>query len=372
MHFKISKRNFYSALSIVARAISSNTPIPALTGIKLEVFENEICLIGSNSDISIKHLITKEEGMVLDIIEKGAIVIEARYILEIVRKIDSNEVEVEIIDGSLTRLKGEHSEFHINGIRVHDYPIIDFTKPEKEFEIDAELLMKVIVQTSFATSDKETRPVLTGVNFKCQGKKLDCIATDSFRLARKTVYLNEDNDFNITIPAKSLAEVVKSIESNKTVKIAVSDKKIQFYLDKTLIQTRLIDGDYPETERLIPVDFTNEFVLDSRDILNAIDRASFIKNDGISIIKLKANREEFVVSSRSQEVGSSTETITNYTCNGDEIEISFSGKYVFDAVRALEATEIKISFSGDMKPFIIRNTKDDSTLQLVLPVRTYI
>lgn len=371
MYFKISKRPFYNALSAVSRAISANTPIPALSGIKIEVFDNEICLTGSDSDISIKKSITKEEEMVLDIKETGSIVIEAKYILEIVRKIDSDEVEVEIIDGSLTRFKGHSTEFKINGMRSHDYPTIDFSKPEKEFGIEADLLMKIITQTSFATSDKETRPVLTGVNFRCQGTQLECVATDSFRLAKKIVDLKEENSFNITIPAKSLSEIAKTIEKDSTVQVAVSDKKVQFYIEKTIIQTRLIDGAYPETERLIPVEFTNEVILDSRDILNAIDRASFIKNDGISIVKITANESEFIISSKSQEVGSSTEKIDSFSYTGSPIEISFSGRYVFDAVRALEASEIKICFSGEMKPFIIKNTKDDNIIQLVLPVRTY-
>ncbi len=372
MYFKISKKEFYNALSAVSRAISSNSPIPSLSGIKIEVFNNEIYLTGSSSDISIKKRISNtEEETILNVIEEGSIVIEAKYILEIVRKIDAVEIEVEIIDGSLTRISGQSAEFKINGMKASEYPALDFSKPERTFTINADVLLKVINQTSFATSDKETRPVLTGVNFKAVDNRLECVATDSYRLAKKVIDVNGIDDFNITIPAKSLAEIAKSIERESDIEIAVSDKKIQVYIENTTVQSRLIEGVYPETSKLIPNVFDHELVIDSRDMLNAIDRASFIKNDGISIVKLSASSNEIIISSKSQEVGSSFEKISAMSYTGDELEISFSGRYVYDAIKVLNCSEIKISFSGHMKPFIVRNVNDDSIVQLILPVRTY-
>ena len=372
MNFKISKRAFQSALNIVARAISSNSPLPALSGIKMEVEHDSITLTGSDSDISIQTVLHgSDEDCGLIVKEAGSIVIEAKYILEIVRKIDADEIELEIVDGSLTRISGMSAEFRINGMRAMDYPAIDFTRPSQQLQMDADLLLKIISQTTFATSDRETRPVLTGVNMKCNGSHLECVATDSYRLAKKTVELDSENHFNITIPARSLNEVARTIDSDGKIQIAVSDKKAQFWIGDTVIQTRLIDGAYPETERLIPTEFQHELTVDSRDMLSAIDRASFIKNEGISIVKMSANSEEVVISSKSLEVGSSVENLNIIQYEGNPLEISFSGKYVFEAIRVLSATTIKIFFSGEMKPFIIRNVDDDSILQLVLPVRTY-
>ncbi len=372
MDFKISKRYFNNALTTVARAISANSPLPALSGIKIEVFENEILLTASDSFISIQKRLTKEDkDFNLEIKETGSIVIEAKYILEIVRKIDSDEIHMELLDGSLTKISGYFAEFNINGTKAIDYPSIDFSKPDKQFTIEAGMLLKIINQTSFATSDKETRPVLTGVNFKKDGNILECVATDSYRLARKIVNLNEEGNFNITIPSKALSEIAKSIERESDVVVFVSDKKVQFWIDHIVIQSRLIDGLYPETNRLIPTEFNYELLVDARDILNAIDRASFIKSEGISIIRLSASENEIVVSSKSQEVGYSKEKLTAIQYKGAPLEISFSGRYVFDAIRALTGPIVKIEFSGDMKPFVLRSTEDDSVLQLVLPVRTY-
>ncbi len=370
MYFKVSKRQFFNALSVASRAISTYSPLPAFSGIKIEASNDTLVLTGSDSDISIQTKLTTEEEYLLNIKDNGAIVIEAKYILDIVRKIDSDEIEVETIDGTLTKISGYSAEFKINGMSANDYPAIDFTKPNENFELDGEVLRTIISQTSFATSDKETRPVLTGVNFECKDTFLHCVGTDSYRLARKHIVLDKNLNFNITIPAKSLSEVSKTIEDEK-VEIAVSDKKAQFILGNTLIQTRLIDGVYPETNRLIPQSFDYELTIDSKDLLNAIDRASFIKNDGVSVIKFSLDENECVLSSRSIEVGSSTEVLSSASFHGSHLEISCNGRYVFDAIRALNGSLVKFSFCGEMKPFIIQVLNDDSVLQLVLPVRTY-
>ena len=142
-------------------------------------------------------------------------------------------------------------------------------------------------------------------------------------------------------------------------------------MDSTLIQTRLIDGSYPETNRLIPTEFKNVLVVEARDIINAIDRAVFIKNEGVSIVKLSLSKEEAVISSKSQEVGSLQEVLNFESYEGDNFNISFSGSYMLDAIRYLGSNKVRINFAGEMKPFIIDNPDDSSIIQLVLPVRTY-
>ncbi len=371
MHFKISKKTFYQALDKVSRAISASSPIPALSGIKIVVIDNQIQLTASDSDMSIYKVIRVDDENRLDIYNEGSIVIDARYILDIVRKIDSNELEVKILEGSLTQISGSHTEFKINGLKASDYPMIDFSKPRNGFNINSDDLQKMIVQTSFCASDRENRPILTGVNISSSDNKLTFGATDSNRLAIKSLDLDCDGNINFTIPATSLVKISRIIDSNTSVEIAVSDKKVQFYLEDMIIQNRLIDGIFPDILRFIPNDYQTVIHIDSRDILNAIDRASFIKNlEGISIVNFQINEDEFIISSQSQEVGSSIEQITNYKFEGSPLKISFSGKFLSEAIRAIEGSNLKISFEGEMKPFVIREATDLSSTHLILPVRT--
>ena len=351
MNFTINKRHFYEKLSVVSRAISVFSPLPAFSGVKIEVSASEIVLTGSDSDISIRSTILPNEENALKINDTGSIVIEAKYILEIVRKIEGDVIEIEILDDTLTRISGTNAQFRINGMKANDYPAIDFSQPKQSVKISSEVLKEIITQTCFATSDRETRPVLTGVNFSCHDRQLECVATDSYRLAKKLVPLDAPVSFNITIPAKSLQEVFKSIGEEADVTLFVDNKKAQFFIDHTIIQTRLIDGAYPETGRLIPTDFNYELRIDSRELQNAIDRASFIKNDGVYIIKFSLDSSECILSSSSAEVGSSKEVLSNAQFIGEHLNVSCNGRYVFEALKALKQGEIVFHLCGEMKPF---------------------
>lgn len=371
MNFKISKQVFYNALQVAARAISSYSPLPAFSGIKIEAKADSLILIGSDSDISIRTVVLSSDESSLVVKEMGSIVIESRYIMEIIRKIDSDELEFEVLENASAKISDASSEFKINGMRASEYPNIDFSKPTTLIEFKSECLKSMISQTIFATSKSENRPALTGVNFACSGNELICTATDSYRLARKKVILENQYDFNITIPSRNLSEVVKTLDMDEDMVFAVSEKKAQFIIGNTIIQSRLIDGAFPETNRLIPLSFSYELEINYSDIAGAIDRASFIKNDGISVIKLSLNEDECVLSTRAQEVGSSKETLKDTKFSGEHLDISFNGQYVFEALRALNRGKIRFSFCGEMKPFIIQSVDDENVIQLVLPLRTY-
>jgi len=370
MQFRILRTELLSALNKVSRAVSSKSPLPVLTGIKFNLTEDALILTGSDSDITIETTIEKNEKKLM-IYQPGAVVLAGHYISEIIRKIESEYIDIEIIDGTLTRIKGDRSEFNLNGIKAIDYPKIDLTCRGEHFTLDSLLLKTIITQTVFATSDKETRPILTGVNFRANNGELNCIATDSYRLAKKVINVDENLKFNITIPAKSLNEIAKIIEKVEDIDIYVSERKILFNMNGSIVQTRLIDGAFPDTSRLIPNNFDYELSVDSRDILSAIDRASLFASETSNIVKLTMNDEHIQITSKSQEIGSVEEDLHTAIFNGKPLNISFSAKYVTEAIRSIASSKIKIYFVGDMKPFIIKNDDDESLFQLVLPVRTY-
>ena len=370
MYFKILTSELASKLNVVSKAISFNSPLPSLQGIKIVVNSEKLQLTASDMNISIQSNIYPTEENKLEIYSEGEIVLESRYFLEMIRKIDSEFVEVEIIDGNLTSIRDQYVNFELNGIKAENYPVIDFERPGNSIFVKASLLKEIISQTVFAASDKETRPVLTGLNIKCENNELTCVATDSYRLAQKKVLLDNGFDFNVTIPAKTLSELVKVIDGDGEIEISLNDKKALFMFDNMFISTRLIEGSYPETARLIPNEFAYELVIDARTLLNAINRASFIKNDGVSIIKMELTSGEIIISSKSGDIGS-VETIVPDSYTGGNLSIAFKGQYVYDAIRVLGALKIKVQFGGTMKPFIITSLDDEDVLQLVLPIKTY-
>lgn len=367
MNFKIKRLVLLNALSKVSRAVSMKSPLPVLTGIKFDLKEDQLILTGSDSDITIQTNIHED----IEIIEKGSVVLSSRYILEIIKKIDSEYVHIFIVDGTLTRIEGANSRFDLNGTSYIDYPRIDLSKNGVNLQMNSTDLKEAIEQTSFATSEKETRPVLTGVNFKARDKVLECIATDSYRLAKRILTIDSDVTFNIIIPKKSLIEISRIIEKDELIDLYVSDRKVLFIFDSVLIQTRLIDGSYPDTSRLIPQSFDYSMSVDSVSLLNSIDRASLLSNEQSNIIKLSMNQDTVMLSSFSQEIGSVEENLSRAFYKGNPLHISFSARYLTDAIKSINGEKVRVLFTGEMKPFIIKDFEKEDIIQLVLPVRTY-
>ncbi|AMC92431.1 DNA polymerase III subunit beta [Erysipelothrix larvae] len=371
MKFSISKSVFLKSLTSVGRASSNHSPLPILSGIKVTVDHQGITLLASNTNITIQEIIDVSEASQLSVAETGSVVLESRYLIEAVRKLDSTLVNVEIIDGALTRISGNNAEYEINGIKGDQFPAIDLTKPDIFFTLSAYKLKEIIKQTAFACSQSEDRPIFTGVNFRADQKTLECVATDSYRLAKKTIELDNPLTFNITVPATNLNEVEKTIDDNNDVGIALSTKYIQFYVGKTLIQSRLLDGMFPDVNRLIPTDFAYELSVDTTDFIAALDRSSFLKNDGYWTVRLETSSELITIRSRSQEIGSSHEVISPIDYKGGSLKITFSGRYMIEALRSFRADVVKILFVAEMQAFILVNPNDESVVQLVLPVRTF-
>ena len=367
MNFKIKRLELLNALTKVSRAVSIKSPLPVLTGIKFDLKEDELILTGSDSDITIQTSIQDH----IDIIEPGSVVLSSKYILEIIKKIDSEDVHIFIVDGTLTRIEGANSRFDLNGTSYIDYPRIDLNKTGVNLQMKSIDLKEAIEQTSFATSEKETRPVLTGVNFKAKDHVLECIATDSYRLAKRILNIDSDISFNIIIPKKSLIEISRIIEKDELIDLYVSDRKVLFVFDHVLIQTRLIDGTFPDTSRLIPDSFDYSMSIDSTSLLNSIDRASLLTNEQTNIVKLTMNQDTVTLSSFSQEIGSVEENLSRAFYKGEPLKISFSARYLTDAIKSINGQKVRVLFTGEMKPFIIKDFEREDIIQLVLPVRTY-
>lgn len=367
MNFKIKRLELLNALTKVSRAVSIKSPLPVLTGIKFDLKEDELILTGSDSDITIQTSIQDH----IDIIEPGSVVLSSKYILEIIKKIDSEDVHIFIVDGTLTRIEGANSRFDLNGTSYIDYPRIDLNKTGVNLQMKSIDLKEAIEQTSFATSEKETRPVLTGVNFKANDHVLECIATDSYRLAKRILNIDSDISFNIIIPKKSLIEISRIIEKDELIDLYVSDRKVLFVFDHVLIQTRLIDGTFPDTSRLIPDSFDYSMSIDSTSLLNSIDRASLLTNEQTNIVKLTMNQDTVILSSFSQEIGSVEENLSRAFYKGEPLKISFSARYLTDAIKSINGQKVRVLFTGEMKPFIIKDFEREDIIQLVLPVRTY-
>lgn len=378
MKFIIQRDRLVQSVQDVMKAVTSRTTIPILTGIKIVASEDGVSFTGSDSDISIESFIPKEEGdkELVEIMQPGSIVLQAKFFSEIVKKLPTDTVEIRVENHLQTVIRSGNSEFNLNGLDADEYPHLPQVQENNIFKIATDLLKAMIRQTVFAVSTSETRPILTGVNWKVEQGELTCIATDSHRLAlrKAAVETNAEEAYNVVIPGKSLNELSKILDDqNQYVEIVITDNQVLFKAKNLLFFSRLLEGNYPDTSRLIPTESKTEVSVQTKAFLQAIDRASLLAREGRNnVVKFATMEDGFIeISSNTPEIGKVVEELKSNSIEGEDLKISFSAKFMMDALKTLEGTEITISFTGAMRPFIIKPLNDDSILQLILPVRTY-
>ncbi|WP_067727763.1 DNA polymerase III subunit beta [Oceanobacillus damuensis] len=378
MKFIIQRDRLIAGVQDVMKAISSRTVIPILTGMKIEAKQHGVTLTGSDSDISIESYIPAEEDGVVHVeqIEEGTIILQAKYFPDIVRKLPEKTVEIEVDSNLKVTIKSGKAEFNLNGQDAEEYPHLPKLQTDNSFEMPIDLFKSMIKQTVFAVSTMETRPILTGVNLKLADNVLSFTATDSHRLARREIPVTDANiEFQqVVVPGKSLNELYKILDdSEETVEISVTNNQILFRTKHLNFLSRLLDGNYPETSRLIPEQSKTKIQVKTKELLSTIDRASLLaKEERNNVVRLSTQGNSVIeISSNSPEVGNVVEEIIVEAIEGEDLKISFSSKYMIDALKAIEFDEVTIEFTGAMRPFIIQPLNEDSILQLILPVRTY-
>ena len=371
MKIKIKRDLLLDHLNKVSKALSTKNLVPALAGIKFELSKSGLTLIASDNDITIETFIPKNEEMELE--ETGVIIIQGKYIIDIVRKIQDDLINLEVFDETKIIISTKNSEYNLNGINKRDYPNINLELSKNPIVLDSKDLKKMVNQTAFATSIDESRPQLTGINFKIIKDEIECSATDSYRQEQKIIKLKNETieSYNIIIPSKNLMELVKIIDSD-SVELHIFNNKIIFKEENTMFQSRLINGSYPNTSNLLPKDSLLKIKVNINDLYNVIDRVSILTSDKEkNIVSLETNGNELIMRSSSVELGRVEEKMPITKDNDNEIKISFSAKFMMEALKTFEGEEATINFVGEINPIIIKDDKEENLIQLVLPIRTY-
>ncbi len=376
MKLKIKRELLLEALNKVSKAISTKNLIPVLAGIKFDLKKDKLILTASDNNITIQYTIIQNSKNKKDFIidKEGNIIIHGKYILDIVRKIPDEFINIEVVDDTKILISTENSEFNLNGINEKEYPNINLEESKNKVILSSNVIKEIVNQVAFATSNEENKPILTGINFNINSDILECNATDSYRLARKIVKLKKSvsDTYNIVIPSHNLIEFSKIIDNDLDVDINIFSNKVLFKLDNLLYESRLINGTYPNTSNLLPKDEKLIVSTYINDFYNVIDRVSILTSDKEkNIVTLETFDDSLVLKSSSAEIGKVEEKMKITKNNKENIKISFSARYMMEALKSFSTENIDIYFIGDIKPILIKSKDDESLTQLVLPIRTY-
>ncbi|HAL74341.1 MAG TPA: DNA polymerase III subunit beta [Clostridiales bacterium] len=360
-----SRDRLMEAISIVQKAVATRSTLPILDGILLEA-KNGVILTGYDLETGIECHIEA------DVPEAGSIVVNARMFGDIIRKLPDDIVTIETGHNLALQIECGSTHFSIKGIRADDYPKIPVVEEEQQLVVKQNLLKDMIRQTLFAVSTDESRPVLNGCFLNCDGKNLEMVAIDGFRLALRKNEIGEGLPvMKFIIPGKALNEVGRILQSNESpVEIYPSQNHIRFDTGRVKLVSRLIQGEYMNYKGIIPQTAETTMTISPAAMLAAIERASLVitTEERRFPVRLTMPDDETLVVSANTEIGTLREEI-NVSMTGNRIDIDFNPRYFVDALKAIDEDEISVVFNGSMGPCVLKPADSQEFAYLVLPLR---
>ena len=376
INFSINKNLFLQALNTTKRAISHKNAIPILSTVKIDVTNEGITLIGSNGQISIENFISiKNENAGLLVTSSGSILLEATFCINVVSSLPDVTLDFKEIEQKQIVLTSGKSEITLKGKDADQYPRIQEISASSPLVLETSVLKNIINETAFAASTQESRPILTGVHFVLtENKNLKTVATDSHRMSQKQIILEKNGDnFDVVIPSRSLREFSAVFTDDiETVEIYFTNNQLLFRSENISFYTRLLEGNYPDTDRLIPTDFNNIITFDTNNLRYAMERARLLSNATQNgTVKLEIINGVVSAHVNSPEVGRVNEEIDTESISGQDLTISFNPTYLIDSLKAINSEKVTISFISAVRPFtVVPNEDTENFIQLITPVRT--
>ena len=364
MKIIILRENLKNAFLNVERAIGVSNVLPILKNVLIKTEKGRIKISATDLEIGITSWINGK------IVEEGGITIPANIFGAIINNISDSKLELETTDSKL-KIITEKSQNIIQGIKENDFPIIPTVKINEYLEIKTSDLRKSLNQVVCAASAADRRPEISGVLFWLKDKKIKLVATDTFRLAEKTIksddFKTELDDIKIIIPFKTVQEVIKICENDEKVKIFIDNHQVLFNFDDVEIISRLIEGSFPDYEAIIPQDIQTSVFVEKEELFNAVKLASVFVGK-VNDIKIKTENNKLEISGRESAIGEN-KTNLEAEIKGDKQELVVNWHYLLDGLKGMESNNIFMGLNGEIKPILIKTEKDENYFYILMPIK---
>lgn len=370
MKLSILQQDLIGPLQSVARSTGVKTTLPVLGNILLQTENGKLKLSATNLEIGVIKMVNS------NISEEGEITVPAKTFLDIISSLQGFEIELE---STAEQLKISTKNFisTLNCISASEFPQIPLSSDRSVF-VSAKLLETVIPQISFAAASDDGRPTLTGILTQIKKDSIELVATDGFRLAHKTQKLPSKNDFEFKslIPRKTFEEVVRIIneepkeDGEGTVEISTSENQNQmiFKIGLSQLSSRLIEGNFPSWEKIIPHSAQCRIIIEREELLKAVKLASVFSRGEANIIKIEISQNSLKLSSEAREIGTQQTDLEAQT-EGEGLVIAFNSRYLIEALQAAKTSQISIEFSGPLSPSLLKPVGEEGLEYVIMPIR---
>ncbi len=361
MKFKVSKQDFLNGIQIVQNVVSPRATLPILSNILIESQANSLRLVATDLDIGISCVIP------VNIIEEGAITLPAKRFSDMIKELPDAEIEVIVRKNNQIDIECQRCKFKLMGLPKDEFPKFPEFKDKEAVPIEQSILKDMLELTSFAVSHEETRYILNGILLEIKENTIRLVATDGRRLALRENKLPAatKKEIRVIVPIKAVQELIRNLTSEGQLLMMLGANQVLFDINKTLIFSRLIEGEFPNYQQVIPKAVEHKLLLNREDFLSAIRRANLLSTPDFQAIKFEVFKNKMVISKSTPDVGESREELEiDYA--GKELIVGFNPHYLIDVLKNLKEERINLELADQDKPGVIRS---EGYLYLVLPMR---
>jgi len=361
MKIKVSKDVLLPAIQIAQNVVSSKTTLPILSNMLIDAKKSTLRLNTTDLDIGISCEIPVET------IEEGAITIPAKRFSDIIKEMPSGDILIHAKKNNQIDIEGDVCRFKVNGLSHEEFPKFPEFKDKEVIRVEQNLLKNMLNLTSFAVSHEESRYVLNGVLLEVSDSIMRIVATDGRRLAKieKKITDPVKKDVAVIIPTKAIQEVERNLKEEGEVSLIVGENQILFDIDGVLIATRIIEGEFPNYNQVIPKPIKNRITMNTQELLSSIRRANLLATPDFQAIKFEVFSDKMVVSKTTPDVGESREEIS-VRYGGQEMIVGFNPNFLIDFLKNVDQEQIDMELLGSDKPAVLRL---GDYLYLALPMR---
>ncbi len=370
MKLSVMQENLARGLSVVSRAVSNRSTLPVLANVLLKTEDAGLKLTATNLEIGITYWVPGK------IESDGATTVPAKLLTDLVNSLPSGDrVDLTLQAADTLHLRCGRFESHIKGIDADEFPAIGAAGERPTTRIAQNVLRRALAEIVFAAASDEARPILTGVLAKFEGDRLTLAAADNYRIAVKTIpILDAVPETSVVIPARALnelARILADVDDPVEVVLAGGRNQVLFHLDGVDLVSRLIDGQFPNYQQVVPQSYTTRAILDREELLRAVRPAALIAHESANIVKLQisSDGEPGITVSAHAEVGDHVGQV-EATVEGDGTTIAFNARYLADVLTNVTADQFAIELNGPLSPGVFKPVGDDQYIHVVMPVRT--
>jgi DNA polymerase-3 subunit beta len=366
----LMQENLARGLQVVSRAVSTRNPLPVLSNVLLRTEDAGLKLTATNLEIGITAWVPGR------IDAEGALTVPARLFTDVVAGLPAGErVELEQDGANTLRVRSGRYQTHLRGIDADEFPVIPSPGERPTTRIKQRLLRKALSEVVFAAASDEARPILTGVLTHFSGDHVTLAAADNYRIAVDSLAIEDPvEESSLVVPARSYAELMRVLaDSDDPVEIMLASAKSQvlFHLEGIDLVSRLIDGQFPNYQQVLPSSHATRAVVDRDELLKAVRLSALIASSAANVVKLRLGESgsDGLSIAAAADVGDA-QTEVEAAVEGDAVQIAFNARYLQDALQNIDAEQLALEFAGPLSPGVIRRVGDDDYVHVIMPVRT--